>query len=66
MCDGRKQFFFEKKEPKNFYLLLPAWCDPFGPAAACNEQKSFSSFFQKGTALLLLRFLTISTIVGIR
>jgi hypothetical protein len=48
----RKQFFFEKKEPKNFCLFQYV---PIEPIASTNEQKFFVSFFQKrNTSFLLL------------
>jgi hypothetical protein len=48
--EARKQFFFEKKEPKNFYSLR---YEPNLPAATTNRIKFLVLFFQKRTASLL-------------
>jgi hypothetical protein len=50
-AEVRKQFFFAKKEPKNFYSL---GYGPVARAASTNEQEFFGSFFQKRTASFLL------------
>jgi hypothetical protein len=52
--EGRKQFFFEKKNQKTFTLS-------FGPL---TEQKFFGSFFQKRTTSFAFRLLPIGAPTG--
>jgi hypothetical protein len=51
--EGR-MFFFEKKEPKNFYLLVSAQAgSAVRQVASAQEQKFFASFFQKRSSSFL-------------
>jgi len=49
--EGRKQFFFEKKNQKTFVYWLARSTSNW--IAYANEQKFFASFFQKRSASLV-------------